>query len=108
MSRPGPGRTPARGQSAGAGGRSALLVRLDGRFFLRYRSRGPPRIGYVDCIKCTMRCVNIEDDSSCVAAVRRGLVAMELVEIPTGASPLTGLVYEPEEGAARASALLMH
>jgi pimeloyl-ACP methyl ester carboxylesterase len=33
---------------------------------------------------------------------------MELVEIPTSGTPLTGLVYEPEEGAARASALLMH
>jgi pimeloyl-ACP methyl ester carboxylesterase len=33
---------------------------------------------------------------------------MELVEIPTSVSPLMGLVYEPEEGASRASALLMH
>lgn len=33
---------------------------------------------------------------------------MELVEIPTSGSPLTGLFYEPQEGAPRASALLMH
>jgi pimeloyl-ACP methyl ester carboxylesterase len=33
---------------------------------------------------------------------------MELVEIQTSGSPLVGLIYEPEEGATRASALLMH
>jgi pimeloyl-ACP methyl ester carboxylesterase len=35
-------------------------------------------------------------------------MAMELVEIPTNSSPLTGLFYAPEDSAALTSALLMH